>query len=247
MTPLALIHGWGLGSAVWQPLVSALEIHAPHCRVHLLDLPGYGTAAPDSGSFGQVAQKMLANLPPDGVLCGWSLGALLALQMALLAPSRIARLVLVGASPCFMQRDDWPEAQPPALLDSFIHAIAEQPEATLQRFAALLNQGDAEAKRNVRQLRQQLAATPLPAPESLEQGLLWLRDVDLRPMIASIRVPIHLIHGANDPLMPATAARWLHQTLPEARLEVFANTAHAPFLSHPERFAKILAELKTEN
>ena len=37
---LALIHGWGIGKAVWQPVIAAL---AQRFRVHLLDLPGYGT------------------------------------------------------------------------------------------------------------------------------------------------------------------------------------------------------------
>ncbi len=242
MNDLVLIHGWGVGSYVWAPLLEALAVSAPRCRIHLFDLPGYGSAVPDSGSFVAQAQKLLATLPPDCTLCGWSLGALFALQMAQWAPQQIRRLVLVGASPCFMQREDWPQAQPPALLDGFIQAIGDQPEATLQRFIALLNQGDTQAKRIGRLLRQGLLATPLPDRDSLLQGLGYLRDLDLRAAVPAIRTPTLLIHGEHDPLMPVAAAHWLQAALPMARLENFADAAHAPFLNDPERFARLLGE-----
>ena len=51
---LALIHGWGLGSAVWQPVVEPLS---RHYRVHLVDLPGYGYAR-----VSKEKQKVLANM-----------------------------------------------------------------------------------------------------------------------------------------------------------------------------------------
>ena len=51
-----------------------------------------------------------------------------------------------------------------------------------------------------------------------------------------------LIHGESDPLMPLSAARWLADHLPQARLEVFHGAAHAPFLNSPERFAELLIE-----
>lgn len=242
MSDLALIHGWGMGRHAWTPVLAALARQAPHCRIHLLDLPGYAAASPDSGSFAQQAQTMLAALPSGVVLCGWSLGALLAMQAAVLMPQRISRLILVGATPCFMQREDWPQAQPPALLDGFMQAIGEQPELTLQRFAALLNQGDAQARHHVRQLRQGLASHPLPEQGSLQQGLRWLREVDLRAVAASIRIPTLLIHGEHDSLMPLAAVHWLHTTLPDSRLDVFADAAHAPFLNDPERFARLLGE-----
>ena len=65
MNDLVLIHGWGVGSYVWAPLLEALAVSAPRCRIHLFDLPGYGSAVPDSGSFVAQAQKLLATLPPD--------------------------------------------------------------------------------------------------------------------------------------------------------------------------------------
>ncbi|MBI4741141.1 MAG: alpha/beta fold hydrolase [Betaproteobacteria bacterium] len=236
---LALVHGWGLGSAAWAPVVDAL---AQHCRVHLVDLPGYGEAGTDAGAdFGNLARRLIASLPPGVTLCGWSLGGMLALQAALLAPEHIARLVLVAATPSFTQRADWSAGQPPALLDAFQLALGDHPKAALQRFVALLNQGDAQARAIGRTLIAGLSASQLPDSEALAQGLGFLREIDLRldlrPQIASAHTPTLLIHGDCDPLMPLAAAQWLAEHLPNSRLEVFAGAAHAPFLNDPERFA----------
>lgn len=235
---LALVHGWGLGSAAWTPVAETL---ARHCRVHLVDLPGYGGAPADDGDFMACAQSLAAALPDGVALCGWSLGGLLALQAAHLAPQRIARLIVVGGTPSFAQRADWAAAQPPALLDTFAAAVAQDAGAALQRFVALLNQGDTQSRRLTRDLAAGALGGAPPAAATLRRGLDWLRDVDLRPHLPAIATPTLVIHGERDPLMPLAAGRWLADHLPDARLELFAGTAHAPFLADPERFAARVA------
>lgn len=236
---IALIHGWGIGRAAWQPVAEAL---AGRCRFHRVDLPGYGGTPPDDAGFSATASKIVAGLPEGVVLCGWSLGGLLALQAALDAPTRIAGLILVGASPSFTQRDDWPHAQPPAVLEAFATAVAGQPDATLQRFNALLNQGDIQARACTRNLAGALAAAPCPDVATLQKGLDWLRDVDLRPLLARLALPITLIHGERDPLMPVAAAQWMHAALPGATLEIVPGAAHAPFINATETVARRIGD-----
>jgi pimeloyl-[acyl-carrier protein] methyl ester esterase len=267
---LVLIHGWGLGSAIWAPAVEKIETETPHCRVHLIDLPGYSTTrshlhkhaalehappahalgetppeAPPPPTFTETAARLTEmlrdNLPAGCILCGWSLGSLLALEIARYAPQQIKGLILVGSTPSFTQRTGWRHAQPPALLDTFTDALRQNAEATLQRFIAVLNQGDAQARTLSRQMTRLLMTSALPDPASLFAGLDWLREFDLRASIPSIATPALLIHGEHDPLMPLAAAQWLESQLPEARLELFAGSAHAPFLADPERFARLAA------
>lgn len=232
---LVLLHGWGLGQAVWSPCLPAL---AETVSPHLADLPGYGEVPNNGKTFKEAAQALADNLPPGATLCGWSLGAQLALQAAHLAPTRVGRLILVGATPCFAQRDDWPEAQPPALLDDFATAVAADAKATLQRFVAVANQGDAKARGIGREIARTVFTAPLPSTATLLAGLAWLRDIDLRDIVTEITCPVLLLHGENDPLMPLAAARWLATHLPQASLDVFPGAAHAPFLNDPERFAR---------
>lgn len=234
---LALLHGWGVGKTAWQPLCQAL---AARCEVHLVDLPGYGDAPACTDSFADTAQRLVEALPAGVVLCGWSLGALLALQAARLAGPRIGGLVLVGATPSFTQRAGWPQAQPAALLETFAAAVADNPASALQRFVALSNQGDMQARAANRALWQALAAQPLPDTATLLQGLHWLRNVDLRDQIAGLAQPTLLIHGDRDPLMPLAAAQWLQGALKNAQLEVISGAAHAPFLHTPEEIAKLI-------
>ena len=236
---LALIHGWGFGSAVWQPLREALS---RCCRVHLVDLPGYGGTAAGDADFTQTARTLIDDLPDPVTLCGWSLGAMLAVRAASLAPQRVAGLILVGATASFTQRADWREAQPSALLDSFAAGVEERPEQTLQRFAALLNQRDERARPLTRTLLASLRSQAIAPTAVLRRGLDWLREVDLRPLLPSLPTRSLLIHGEKDPLNPLAAAHWLAASIPRARLEVFAAAGHAPFLSDPDRFVRLVED-----
>lgn len=199
-------------------------------------------ASTSGEEFVATAEALAQTLPEKCILGGWSLGAMLALQIARLAPQRVERLILVGGTPSFTERPDWPNAQAPALLEAFCNAVGHDASATLQRFIALLNQGDTQARSIARTLTRRVLATPLPDTATLLAGLAWLRHVDLRQLIATIDTPALVIHGANDSLMPLPAARWLHATLPHSQLEIFNDAAHAPFLNDPERFARLIGD-----
>lgn len=236
---LALIHGWGLSGAVWQPLVPAL---AARCRVHVLDLPGYGVnRAVASASLGETADLVAAALPAGATLCGWSLGAHVALSALARHSPHIGKLALVSATPSFLQRPDWTHGVPPPLLDSFVGLLARDPKSLLARFTTLINQGDTAARELTRALGL-VNTQALPEPLALELGLTQLGQLDLRPLFAKIHHPALIIHGDCDPLMPLAAARWIADAMPDARLEVFAGAAHAPFLSQPERFVGCLLD-----
>ena len=236
---LALIHGWGLGSGVWHTCAGQLESVA---RIHHIDLPGYGDTPDHGETFIEVAQTALEALPDGVTLCGWSLGGLIAMQAALLAPERVARLILVSSTPSFAQREGWTSAQPVSVLTGFTEAVANDPSTTLQRFVALFNQGDTKARAIGREINRGILSSSLAPVPTLLKGLDWLRDIDLRAEVASVRTPTLLIHGERDPLMPLGAARWLAQTLPQARLETFADAAHAPFLHDPDRFTALVGD-----
>ena len=97
---LVLLHGWGLNAEVWQSIIPRFSAHY---RLHLVDLPGYGR----SQHFGaltleQMAAQLLPALPPQAIVVGWSLGGLVATQLALSAPEKLAALITVASSPCFL-------------------------------------------------------------------------------------------------------------------------------------------------
>jgi len=206
-----LLAGWGFDSRVWRPVAERLE-----------------------NDF-RIAYDLDA-ASADTIACGWSLGALRAQKSAL-----VGRQILVGATRRFVQAPDWPCAQPPQLLDSFVDAVAADPAAALRRFAALVNQGD-ERARDLTRFLTTLLRERIPDAATLAAGLAELRDTDLQESAPVVRRATLLVHGERDALMPLDAARWLAAHIPAARLEIFAGAGHAPFLSQPDRFAALVRE-----
>ena len=103
-----LVHGWGMNAAVWSELA---EVLGSDFRLHLIELPGHGGSPLQAGAdLADWARACLEVAPPRAAWAGWSLGGLLALQAALSMPDRVARLVLVAATPRFVQGPDWAPA-----------------------------------------------------------------------------------------------------------------------------------------
>jgi pimeloyl-[acyl-carrier protein] methyl ester esterase len=227
---LALLHGWGMHGGVWEGLLPTL---AERHRVHVVDLPGHGASKASAPfTLAQVARDVAAALPLTCTLLGWSLGGQVALQIAHDQPERVARLVLIGTTPCFRQREDWPHGMDDKTLAEFARSLEEEYEGTLKRFLSLQARGGDEARAVIARLRESLFARGRPELESLRGGLNILSALDLRDAVSAITQPTLIVHGTHDMLTPLPAAQWLAQVMPAARLDVIPGAAHAPFLSH---------------
>jgi pimeloyl-[acyl-carrier protein] methyl ester esterase len=235
---LALIHGWGMHGGVWDGVRDAL---ARRFRLHVVDLPGYGTSpAVEPYTLEHLARAVATALPEQVHVCGWSLGGQVALEMARLFPDQIERLVLTATTPCFTARVDWPWAVRREVLREFAAALENDYEGTLKRFLALQARGGDDVKAVLKRLRDILFARGRPDVQTLRAGLNILLGSDLRDRAAKIETPTLLLHGGRDMLTPAGAAHWLAGQMPEARLEVLSGAAHAPFLSNPVEFTEIV-------
>ena len=229
---LTLVPGWGLGSGALSNLAQAL---GEHFTVNRVDLPGYGDSPALAGnSIEQVADALAATLPPRAMLCGWSLGAMVCLVCAARHPRLVARMVLIGATASFVVREGWAEGMPEVQLGEFRTALQTDSAQLLKRFATLIHQGANEPREAQRFMsNDQMLVT---SDVALQTSLDLLANTDIRPLLETIHKPVLLVHGDADPLMPIAAAERLMMQLPEARLEVFGGSAHAPFASDPDRF-----------
>jgi pimeloyl-[acyl-carrier protein] methyl ester esterase len=223
-------------SGIWQGLPTDLGADRAY---HPLDLPGHGRGAfdPTRRALPDWAAQCLDQAPERAVWLGWSLGGLIALQAALLAPRRVAALVLVTATPRFTRAADWRAAMPAATLSGFHEALLAEPAATLERFLALQVRGSEDARGTLRRLRAALAARPAAHPEALARGLELLADEDLRGPLPDIPSPALWLFGARDTLVPATVAERVALLMPGAETVVIPGAAHAPLLSHGEAAA----------
>src|SRR4029077_17462382 len=241
---LVLLHGWGLNLGVWDELARALALRF---RIIAIDLPGPGRGDGDSPAVTPAAQawrvhETLAPLTERYFLLGWSLGGQFALDLAAAMPAGVERLVLVATTPKFLAAPGWRFGMAPALLTRLAEALRAGRDAAVDEFLALCARGSAPrtAARVLKQLRHALAHYGAAHTEALSNGLERLKDCDLRTALPLLRVPALVIGGAEDRITRAAASRALAARLAGARYVEFPGAAHAPFLSHPARFAATL-------
>jgi len=238
---LVLLHGWGLHGGVWSALAARL---AATFRVHVVDLPGHGGSRETPlGGLDRLADAVADVTPAGAYVCGWSLGGLAALRLAARHPAQLAALALVSATPCFVQRHDWPQAMAPETLADFAQGLHSDPARTIRRFVNLNALGGPQARSRTRELAALCLDRGAPSPATLAAGLAILRDADLRGDIGAITTPALVIHGGRDVLVPVGAGRWLARALPAAQWDEIADAAHLPFVSHADRVATALERL----
>jgi len=237
---VVLVHGWGMHAGVWENVAEAL---IDDYRVTLIDLPGHGYSRGfgSGGTLPALAETVAAAVPVPAVWVGWSLGGLIAQQVALTLPERVSRLVLVNSTPCFTQRPDWPHAVALPVLRQFAAELRDHHRAVLKRFIALEVHGSDHASEQYRQLKALLFQHGEPDAAALREGLAILENTDLRAELPRIQVPTLLLLGQRDQLTPAAAGEAMLKLLPNARLRIFERAGHAPFFSHLPDF---IAELR---
>ena len=237
---IVLLHGWASHPHVWRVLARKLDKVA---RLHTLALPGYGGAAACTPyTLERIADTLVSAAPKRCTVVGWSLGAQAALTWARRAPAQVERLVLIGATPCFMQRTGWAHGTSTQTLRQFASALERDAEALLRRFVALQSNGDARAVRVAHQLRSALFTHAPPQGGALRGGLEILRTADLRDALPSITQPTQVLHGEKDAVTPVAAGRYLAGQLPHARFDLFADCGHAPFLSDADGVAGLISD-----
>ena len=253
--PLLLIHGWGMHGGMWGGVVAAL---AQEFCVHVVDLPGHGLSRKSEVVSGKserathfplstyhspidsIVEQLAAQFAEPLTVCGWSLGGQIALRWAALHPQQIQRLVLISSTPCFTQQEDWLCAMAADTLAGFAASLSENYALTLRRFLALQVRGSDNERELLASLRTALFSRGEPDLAALQVGLGILRDSDQRAALADIAQPTLVIAGERDTLTPLAASEYLVSAMPYARLACIEGAAHAPFMSHPERFIEQL-------
>jgi pimeloyl-[acyl-carrier protein] methyl ester esterase len=237
---LVLLHGWGMHGAVWQPLVKRLS---KVFTLHLVDLPGMGLSRPiEPFHLYATAEKIAEMLPAHADILGWSLGGQVAMRIAIDHPDLVRRLVLVGTTPCYVNKNDWDNGIEPMVFSSFADNVNTDYHKTMTQFLTLQCMGAKDARATVKLLRKKFAERPVPTSQTLQKALNILLETDLRAEVEHLRKPTLLIHGDRDTLAPVQAAHWMMQNLPTGFLRVIAGASHAPFLSHQEQFIEAVVQ-----
>jgi 2-succinyl-6-hydroxy-2,4-cyclohexadiene-1-carboxylate synthase len=232
---VVLLHGFGATRRSWEGVTERLE--AERYRPLALDLPGHGTAgAMRPISFDTCVAHVLAAAPPRFALAGYSLGGRIALHVALAAPARISRLVLVSTS---------------AGIEDARKRAARR--ASDRRLAQDLERGDYEGF-IARWRRQPLFAGDPPEvaraaaadqrrnrPENLARALRGIGAGEMTPLwsrLGKLTMPAIVLVGERD-VRYRELGRRLARTLGQGELRVVTG-GHALLLENPGAVADAL-------
>jgi pimeloyl-ACP methyl ester carboxylesterase len=227
--PVVLLHGLGSSSRDWDFQRVALQARY---RVIAIDLPGHGSRPrprrPLSvhGMAGEVTRVLKDEALPAAHVVGVSLGACVALSLALQAPDRVRSLTLVsgfarlrpaGAAGGLrmLLRLALLTAAPMRLVAwQVARATFPQPEqGELRRLAA--------------------ASLQRTSRRSYAAAIGALLAFDVRTRLARVRCPTLVVAGSDDRTVPASAARVLAAGIPGARVLIVPGGGHAPHCDTP--------------
>jgi len=226
---LILLPGWGLGISPLEPLAAALRGLDEHLRVEIEPLPEL-----QSSDLNEWLDELDATLPNDVWLGGWSLGGMLAAELAARRGDRCCGLLTLASNACFVAHSDWPSAMSHEAFDAFLAGCAVDPQGTLKRFSLLCVQGAEDPRALARQLT---AGAPHSSAEALLDGLKVLAQLDTRAALQHYRGPqMHLFAGL-DALVPAEAAGDVLTLMPDVEVGVIEQASHAFILENPHGVA----------
>ncbi|MEZ4676858.1 MAG: alpha/beta hydrolase [Caldilineaceae bacterium] len=263
-----LIHGTGAWSEIWRPTMAALATAG--YRAIALDLPPFGFSdRPEPPAYDRQTQAngLLDLLDAMSIvqvtLVGHSFGAGATVELALLAPERIERLVLVDAAlglPA-IGAETWPTAAvtTPTLLEQLLHirplrntllsATITNPLLTRPLLYTLIANRAAATAEVLTMLQEPLVLHD--STNALGEWLVPFLFAEANGMssdpaaYATLDLPVALLWGELDQVTPLAQGEALQQRLPNATLTVLPAVGHIPALEDPAAFNRaLLAQLR---
>lgn len=258
---ILLIHGIGDNSTTWSMIQSKL---AQRFTVIAPDLLGHGKSDKPRADYSVAAyangmRDLLSVLDIDRVtVVGHSLGGGVAMQFAYQFPQLVERLVLVGAGGV---TKDVNIALRVASLPlgsealAFLRLPLVLPAMQVVGRVAGAMFGSTGMGRDIPDMLRILADLPEPTASSAFARTLRA-VVDWRGQVVTMldrcyltqSVPVQLIWGSADSVIPVGHAELAHAAMPGSQLEIFDGSGHFPFHDDPDRFVEVLEQfiLSTE-
>ena len=264
-TPVVLIHGLGGSHLNWVLLAPLLQRYG---RVYAVDLAGFGlTRGGERESTLTANVSLLATflrtvVGEPATLVGNSMGGMVSLLLTAAHPDLVSRLVLLDPSIPTRRRD----ADRQVAATFFVYGIPRVGEALLRRI------NERSDRQRVMDTTNLCFADPTRAdPEVLDAGEVLLayrranapeapraylaaarsilrvlqRSRTYAALLRGLDVPVLLVHGERDRLVPVAAARTAAAENPSWAVHIVPDLGHAPMLEKPELVADLIGDWLT--
>jgi len=227
--PVLFLHGVGGNGKVWMPLMRPLREQG---RLLAVDLPGFTdgtlpasirTLSDYPSLFGRLLDELEIRA---AVWVGNSLGGRIALEAALQLPERVLGLGLIGSAG--VRAQGCPAVRLDELTEEEFNLRAFRHPEKFTAFERYGGKRDA-GREGARALYARLA-----------DATDWM---DFTPLLAEVHVPVRVIWGRYDGILPVELGEKLAAGIPGAVLTVLEEAAHAPHLEAPGVVTRELARL----
>jgi pimeloyl-ACP methyl ester carboxylesterase len=228
--PLLLLHGWGVSSELFAPILDGLE---PGHMLIVPDLPGFGaTPEPDAPwSVHEYAAWCIALLDRLGIescdLVGHSNGGRIGIVIAAEHPGRVARMVLTGSA----------GIRPRQTLGASTRVRTYKALRAVERSSLLPSALRQSARRRA---DKRGSADYRAASGTMRGTLVRIVNEDLRTLLPQLNIPVLLIWGEHDTETPIDDGRLMERLIPDAGLVVFEGAGHYAYLEQAARFCRIV-------
>jgi pimeloyl-ACP methyl ester carboxylesterase len=253
---LLLVHGMAGSSENWREVIEPL---AQRHTVVAPDLPGHGvsTAGPGDYSLGNLAASLRDLLLVRGhervTVVGHSLGGGVAMQFAYQFPEMVERLVLVSSGGLGPEVSLVLRAAALPGADLFIAATAGLGQRAGGAIGRRLEAAGITPSADVAEVARGYAS--LAEPQRRKAFLATLRSVvgakgqrvaAVDRLYLAEAVPVQIVWGARDRIIPVSHGEEAHNAIPGSRLEIFEDAGHLPQVEQPGRFVALLERFVAE-
>jgi pimeloyl-ACP methyl ester carboxylesterase len=227
---LLFLHGAGDHAGAWAKVAPAFT---SDYRVIIPDLAGHGESGPESGPLGvgtmlSGVETIAAVQSGKVVMVGNSLGAWVATLYARKHPDKVGRLVLVNGGPLAGTRKD-------------LTLTPHNREEARRLLEALTDPGSAHIPDFVvdDMVRQAQTGPLMRISQTSSEMPQYLLEGRLR----ELTVPVDLLWGESDRMLPLEYARRMQSQLPASQLTSLGRCGHAPQMECPKQFTARLKEV----
>jgi len=214
---LVLLHGWAFNSDIFQSLI---DKYKTSYRITVIDLPGHGRSNDVDGNIESWCNELIKLIPEQSILLGWSLGGLLSTYIA--SQIEISKLILVAASPCLINNENWHYGINIEVFNQFAINLKNDSTKSLKRFVSLQSKDKSQLQELYKSIQKYPASN-----NALNNGLEIIINSDLRDIYKDIAVPKTTILGSLDTLVPVKIQQWYEAVGSQTSI---IHSGHLPFI-----------------
>ncbi|MCF6094286.1 alpha/beta hydrolase [Microaerobacter geothermalis] len=229
---IIMLPGWGMEASVWGLFQDKLS---KYFDLSFIEWRGVSSLTCfRERVIQQIETKIEAENKSSLILLGWSLGSLVAFEIATRYPSIINRLIILGGTSRFIkdESEQYHVGWHRRMVERMKFQLQRDKQKCLSAFyQSMFSSGEQERGDHERFLRIVKEKFCGDDTTSLLVGLDYLIQIDLRDKLKLIQAPLLLIHGEDDRICPVSAVQHISGVVKGSEIKILSGVGHVPFFT----------------